>query len=81
MSLTLAPRLLEASGIALFASCVSPILGHARALLTRVRLALASLSLRARRLASPLRRASLQRSSRFRSLVAKPPSLVFTIYS
>ena len=32
--ITLAPRLLEASGLALFASCMSPILGHARALLT-----------------------------------------------
>ena len=39
------PLSVEASGLALFASCVSPILGHARALRTRVRLSLSCFSL------------------------------------
>ena len=38
---SLARRIVEASGLALFALCVSHILGHARALRTRVRLVLA----------------------------------------
>ena len=38
LTCALARRLLEASGLTLYASCVSHILGHARALVTRVRL-------------------------------------------